>query len=160
MLIRAATHLSAMIVSCLLSALVTVAMLSAQWALSILSDSAVLVFELLVAVIALSLVRWLIQRADALAQQVGTVRRGSPQESQADRVLARFSVAENTLNSLWVAFSLPAIAGFFLLDSRIAMSVHGVLLVLAISGAVVLGNRLDTLRNLRGYAVHFGRRAP
>ncbi|MFE4112862.1 hypothetical protein [Kosakonia sp. YIM B13611] len=160
MLIRAATHLSVMIVSCLLSALVTVAMLSAQWALSLLGDSAVLVLELLVAVIALSLVHWLIQRADTLAQQVGTVRRGSPQESQADRVLARFSAAENTLSSLWMAFSLPAIAGFFLLDSRTALSLHGVLLVLAISGVLVLGNRLDTLRNLRGYAVDFGRRAP
>lgn len=160
MLIRAATHLSAMIVSCFLSALVTIAMLGAQWALSLLSDSAVLVLELLVAIIALSLVRWLIQRADALAQQVGTVRRGSPQESQADRVLARFSAAENTLSSLWVVFSLPAIAGFFLLDSHIARYLHAALLVLAIIGAIVLGNRLDTLRNLRGYAVDFGRKAP
>ena len=160
MLIRAAPHLSAMIFSCLLSTLVTIAMLGAQWALSMLSDSAVLVLELLVAIIALSLERWLIQRADALAQQVGTVRRGSPQESQADRVLARFSAAENTLSSLWVVFSLPAIAGFFLLDSHIARYLHAALLVLAIIGAIVLGNRLDTLRNLRGYAVDFGRKAP
>ncbi|WP_039055609.1 hypothetical protein [Enterobacter sp. Bisph1] len=146
--------------SSILSVFFTAAVLGAQWRLSALGDSVLLVFELLLTVITLGLATWLIQRADTLAQQVGTVRRGSAQEAQADRVLARFAAAQKLLEQLGLLFLLPALAGFILLDSYLAMLLHGALLALGISVAIMLSHYLDKQRTARGYTLDFGRRVP
>lgn len=157
---RSLKSLLTTLLSTLLGVLITVAVLAAQWSLSSVGDSALLVFELLITVAALGLTRWLIQRADALAQQVGTVRRGSPQEAQADRVLARFDLAETALDQLWQTSFFPAIAGFFLLTSPLAMALHGALLALGFVCFIKFSYSLDKQRIARGYTLDFGRRTP
>lgn len=144
----------------ILNALFTMAVLSGQWLTSAAGDSALLAFEAIVTVLALLLVQWLIRRAAALAQAVGTVRRGSPEEAQADRVLARFTAAETLLSELSISVLLPAIVAFFLLDSHLAMYLHGGLLALVLAVSFWQGNRLDTLRHTHGYTTDFGRTTP
>ena len=137
------------------------AVLGGQWFIaSLAGDSALLGFELLVTIFSLGGLAWLINRADKLARVVGTVRRGSPQEKQADRVMARFGAADTVLEYLFYAFIPPAIAGFFLLDARVALYLHGALLVLAVGGAFWLAHRLDSLQKARGYTEDFGRTTP
>ena len=75
---RFALRFSTALLFGILNALFTMAVLSGQWLTSAMGDSALLAFEAAVVVLALLLVQWLIRRAAALAQAVGTVRRGSP----------------------------------------------------------------------------------
>lgn len=157
---RFALRFSTALLFGILNALFTMTVLSGQWLTSAAGDITLLAFEAAVVVLALLLVQWLIRRAGALAQAVGTVRRGSPEEAQADRVLARFNAAETLLDQLWMSALLPVIAGFFLLDTHLAMYLHGGLLVLAIAITFWQGTRLDKLRNTHGYHAGFGRTTP
>lgn len=155
-----ARRFSTALLFAILNVLFTLAVMSGQWLMSKMGDGALLAFEAIVTVLALLLVQWLIRRAAALAQAVGTVRRGSPEEAQADRVLASFTAAETLLSELSISALLPAIAAFFLFDSHLAMYLHGGLLVLAIAVSFWQGNHLDKLRKTHGYTTDFGRTTP
>ncbi|UXY10451.1 hypothetical protein N7922_21830 [Kosakonia sp. ML.JS2a] len=157
---RTVVRFSSIFLCGMLSSVLTVAVIGAQWFASLVGDSVVLAVEVLVTLLALGLVSWLTRRADALARVVGTVRPGSPEEEQADRVLSRFDTAEKAQEFQCLIFLPPAIAGFILLDERLSLYVHGGLLILAIAGAFWQSHRLEHLRQLRGYTTSFGRTVP
>ncbi|MGY5958688.1 Transmembrane protein [Kosakonia sp. BK9b] len=159
-LIRSILRFSAIFFFAMLSSVLILAVIGAQWFASLIGDSVVLVVEVLITMMALGLVAYFTRRADALARVVGTVRPGSPEEKQADRVLPRFDLAEKTLEFACFIFLPPAIAGFVLLDERLSMYLHGGLLVLAMVGAFWQSHRLEQLRALRGYRTIFGRTTP
>ncbi len=71
---RTVVRFSSIFLCGMLSSVLTVAVIGAQWFASLVGDSVVLAVEVLVTLLALGLVSWLTRRADALARAVGTVR--------------------------------------------------------------------------------------
>lgn len=157
---RTALGFSAVLFSAVLNAIFTALVVGGQWLASLGGDSALLSFELLVTLLSLGLLSGLINRADKLARAVGTVRRGSPEEKQADRVMARFKAVDTAFEYLFYAFFPPAIAGFIFLDAHLALYLHSALLALAMAGGFWQAYRVDRLQKARGYAEDFGRTTP
>lgn len=123
----------------------------AQYQASQIGDSAVLTVEVAITLCLLGLLFWLVHRAGALARKVGTVRRGSPEEKQADRVLFHFALANKMLEFLCYLFWMPGITGYLMLKTP-ALYLHGALLVFIMAALYWLSNKLDHQMKVSGYA--------
>lgn len=148
------------VIAMLVSSITTTAIIGAEWLLSMTGDGALLVFEALLTVLALATVMVFIQQADKLAGEVGTVRIGSPEEKQADRVLRHFYRAENTLEFFGLVFWPSALVAFFFLETHTAFYLHGGVIALTYIGIFWQGNRLNNIQKARGYSTVFGRLTP
>ncbi|MGP3593965.1 hypothetical protein [Vagococcus sp. WN89Y] len=156
------------LITLLASSVVAVAIFIVQWrifwagdgALGVTVNSALLIFEALLLLFALAIVELLVRRAIKLALKVGTVRIGSPEEKQADRVLWHFDLVTTSVIFFWGTFWLPAFAAFFLLEPQWPIYLHGTLLVMAIIGTNWQEHRLERVRQACGYSEGFGRLTP
>lgn len=91
--------------------------------------------------------RWAARRSLA----VGTVRRGSPQEKDADKVLRIFSLAEWLLEMLLYAMLGFFIMSFFMFEGRFGFWLHNGLLAALGIGLYCAERWLGRVRKQRGY---------
>ena len=107
--------------------------------------------ELLLFAAMASLVLGMTRRADRLSAQVGTVRRGTAEEKDADKVLFRFDLTE-WVSALAMALLFPAFClSFFILDSSLLLWLHHALLVVLLVWHYRLSRRLQRIKKARGY---------
>jgi len=151
----------------LASLIIAVAVVVVQWRIYLMgdsefltADSMLLLFEALLVLFALAVIELLVRRASKLAREVGTVRVGSPEEKQADRVLWHFDRVTNAVIFCWGTFWLPAVVAFMLLDTHLSICLYGALLLVAFIGTNWQEHRLERVRQACGYSEDFGRTTP
>lgn len=103
----------------------------------------------------LALLFWLTARwVNRRSLEVGVVRRGSPQEKEADGVLRLFSLAESLLEMTLYAMLGFFVMNFFMFDGHSGFWLHSGLLAALFVGVWYAGRWLDKLRKQRGYGAY------
>lgn len=98
-----------------------------------------------------ALVWWRVRCTDRRSAQVGTVRRGSADEQEADKVLFQFSLTE-WIAVLAMALLLPAFClSFIMLDTAWLLWLHHAFLALLLIWHFRLYRRLHRMKKARGY---------
>lgn len=107
--------------------------------------------ELLLFAAMLAIARWRVRRADRLSAQVGTVRRGTAAEKEADKVLFHFDLADR-IGGLAMALLLPAFClSFIIIDTPFLLWLHHALLIVLLVWHYRLSRRLQRIKQARGY---------
>ena len=93
----------------------------------------------------------MMRRTDRLSAQVGTVRKGSEAEKDADKVLFRFNLSE-WVSTLGMALLFPAFClSFVIIDSTVLLWLHHALLAVLLVWHYRLSRRLHQIKKTRGY---------
>ncbi|ROP60016.1 hypothetical protein EDF81_2841 [Enterobacter sp. BIGb0383] len=97
------------------------------------------------------LVLWRVRCTDRLSARVGTVRRGSVEEQEADKVLFQFDLTER-IAFLAMALLIPAFClSFMMLDTPWMLWLHHAFLALLLVWHYRLYRRLHRIKKARGY---------